>query len=688
MTDPIPSAPTGEDRPATVNLRVLATSDMHGHVLPFDYFTHQPDRPHGLARGATLVRQARDEAGEDHCLLLDNGDFLQGTPLSDLTPHPGHGWRGQHPVMRAMNTLGYDAATLGNHEFNFGLDWLRRTLHEAAFPLICTNVVTRSGDSPLEDDTFLPPFVILTRELRDTAGCAHTLRIGLIGLTPPQIMTWDHAHLAKRLTVRDMVDCARAWVPEIRRQGADLVIALAHSGIETGPDRPMPGPSLPDPSLPRSISEPAMLENAARAIARVPGIDAIIGGHSHRSFPGPDHGTTPGADSARGTLCDIPCVIPGFAGSHLGQIDVELTRRGEGWQVTGHRATLRPTDATAPCPRLARRLARAHAHTVRLTDQVVARTTHPIHSYLSLVQDDPATQLVNHVQRSALQEALAQTPHAGLPVLAASAPFKTGGRGGPGHYTDIPAGPLRLRNVADLYGFPNTLCGLLVTGADLRDWLERSAICFNRITPGRTGQALLDPEVPGHSFDVIAGLSYRIDLAQPARFDGAGTEIAANARRIRDLCHAGRPVADTDRFVIATNSYRAWGGGPFRGLMARGMIYRGRLSIRDMISEHVTRLGTIALQPRSGWGFVPLPDTHVEIETGPGLRAYPQDIAALGAADLGDTEAGFLRLSVPLGRGKWIPALANPEYGAYVDIREVGAGRHLANPVRSGRKQP
>ena len=664
---------------------------MHGHVLPFDYFSHETDRPHGLARVATLVQQARREAGAENCLLLDNGDFLQGTPLSDLTPHPGHGWRGQHPVLRAMNKMGYDAATLGNHEFNFGLDWLRGALREAAFPLICANVVTRSGDSPREDDTFLPPFVILTRALRDSDGRAQTLRIGLIGLTPPQIMTWDHAHLAKRLTARDMVDCARAWVPEMRRQGADLVIALAHSGIETGPDRPMPEPALRDASLPRSISDAAMQENAARAIARVPGIDAIIAGHSHRSFPGPDHATTPGADSARGTLCDIPCVIPGFAGSHLGQIDLDLTRHEGGWQVTGHNAMLRPTNATAPCRRLSRSLARAHAHTVRLTDRIVARTTHPIHSYLTLVQDDLATQLVNHVQRTALQEALEHTPHAGLPVLSASAPFKTGGRGGPDHYTDIPAGPLRLRNVADLYGFPNTLCGLLVTGADLRDWLERSAICFNTITPGRTGQALLDAGVPGHTFDVIAGLSYRIDLAQPPRFDIKGALIAAGARRIRDLSHAGRPVADTDRFVIATNSYRAWGGGPFRGLAARGMIYRGRLSIRDMISEHVIRLGTIKLQPRSSWGFVPLPGTHVEIETGPGLRAYPEDIAALGATDLGDTGAGFIRLRVPMGVASGTRPLRIPNAGHMSCVERLaraGTSPTRSDPEGSSRNEP
>jgi len=511
---------------------------VHGHILPFDYFTHQTDRPHGLARIATVVRQARGEAGPGNCLLVDSGDFLQGTPLSDLTPHPGHGWRGQHPVLRAMNTLGYDAATLGNHEFNFGLDWLRGVLCKADFPVICANAVTCRGDTPLNDVTLLPPFEILTREVHDAQGTPHRVRIGLIGLTPPQIMTWDHAHLSGRLTARDMVDCARAWVPLIRSKGADLVIALAHTGLEATEDRGRQAPHLrPDDA----IQIQPMLENAARAIAGVPGIDAVIAGHSHRRYPACDDDAT--------APTGAPCVIPGFAGSHLGQLDLDLARHATGWHVTGHRTTLRPVADAAPCDRLMRRLARAHAHTVRLTDRVVARTAQPIHSYLSMVQDDLATQIVNDVQRAALQEALENTPHAGLPVLSATAPFKTGGRGGPG---------------------------------------------------------------------------------------------------IRDLCHGGRPVSDMDRFVIATNSYRAWGGGPFRPLASGGMIYRGRLSIREMIVEHVLTLGTIQPQTRADWGFVPMPGTHAELETGPGLRTHSEEIAALGASDVGTTETGFLRLRIPI----------------------------------------
>jgi 2',3'-cyclic-nucleotide 2'-phosphodiesterase/3'-nucleotidase len=407
------------------------------------------------------------------------------------------------------------------------------------------------------------------------------------------------------------------------------------------------------------------MENAARALARVPGIDALIAGHSHRVFPGPDHAGTEGADVAQGTLCGVPCVKPGYAASHLGQIDLLLGRGARGWQVTGHAVTLHPATGAAPCARLTRALARAHAHTLRLTDRALGETRAPLHSYLALVRDDPGLALVNAAQAAALAEAIRDTPHGALPLLSASAPFKTGGRGGPDHFTDIPAGPLRLRNIADLYGFPNTLCGLLVTGADLRDWLERAAIIFNRIRPGASGQRLLDSTIPGHVFDVIEGLSYAIDLTSPARYDLDGALVSPRARRIRDLMHRGRPVTDSDRFVIATNSYRAWGGGPFQPLAEGRLIHQSTRPIRDLIADHVAARAPIPPEPPGTWHFAPLPDTSVTIETGPGLRAYPQEIEALGAQDHGLDAKGFLRLALPLPRAAR-PALANPPAAAYI----------------------
>ena len=547
MTEPVSHTPSSPSDGATLHLRILQTTDVHGHLLPFDYYTNQPDQPWGLARLATLIRHARAEVGAANCLLLDNGDFLQGTPLTDLTAQENQGWTDPHPVVTAMNHLGYDAGTLGNHEFNFGLDWLIRTLAQARFPLTCCNVVTRRGKRPSDDTTLLPPYLMLSRQMRDAIGGAHTLRIGLLGLVPPQILTWDHAHLAGRVDVRDIVESSRASVPTLRALEADLVVILAHSGLTSDPERPM-------------------MENAAQALARLPGIDALLAGHSHKSFPSSDHNGISGVDPHRGTLDGTPCLMAGFRGDFLGQLDLTLAKDRERWRVKDHQARLLPTAGAPPCPRLCTILDRAHRHTLALAAREIGQTRLPLHSYLSLLRDDPILHLVNEAQRNAVAQALVDGPHGDLPILSACAPFKTGGRGGPLHFTDIPTGPLRLRHIADLYGFPNMLCALLVTGAQVRDWLERAAICFNRLAPGLPAQALLDPAVPGHDFDVIDGLTYAIDLSQPARYDLSGSLVHPGAARIRDLCHAGKPVQDDARFIVATNSYRAHGGGPFAPL--------------------------------------------------------------------------------------------------------------------------
>ena len=452
-----------------VQVRLLETTDVHSNLLPFDYYADSCETSFGLARTANLIKEARAQA--PNCLLLDNGDFLQGTPLSDLTAQPDNGWTGPHPAITAMNYLGYDAAGIGNHEFNFGLDWLQEALAGADFPVTCANAVIEQGETVTEDETLLPPFLILDRQVTDNRGGRHDLRIGVIALLPPQITTWDHFHLKNRLSARDVIEAARAWVSRIRDAGADIVIALAHSGIDGHDHYPMK-------------------ENVALALGQLPGIDAILAGHTHEVFPGPEAPDIAGADCRQGTLNGKPAVMAGFRGSHLGVLDLYLQQDASGWTVATHRSEARPVaEAGAdPVPAdedLKQLLFPAHRHTLDLIRKPLGKTAIPLHSYLALVRNDPATQLVARAQASALRRMVEGSADAELPLLSANAPFKTGGRGGPKYYTDVPAGDFRLRNAADLYAFPNTLCALRVTGAQVRDWLERAAACFNQITPGR-----------------------------------------------------------------------------------------------------------------------------------------------------------------------------------------------------------
>lgn len=616
----------------TYHLRLLATSDIHAAILPYDYATDRPDTGYSLACIASLVDAAR-AAAPGACLLVDNGDFLQGTPLSDLHDPASDA---PHPVIAAMNQLGYDAANLGNHEFNFGLPALRAAVEQAAFPVLSANTLTRKGATASDDQSLLQPGIIVTRTCANAAGETQTLNVGILGLLPPQITLWDRFHLSSEITSRDMVETAATYVPVLRDQGADVVILLAHTGIDTGHE----GPEL---------------ENAALSLAHVPGVDAIVAGHSHEIFPEPDRPiAVSGADHATGTFAGIPSVLPGYRGSHLGQIDLQLVHGSDGWTVAAHRAQLLPVQPEStiaqPHPAIIDSVRQAHDATLARMRAPLGETDRPIHSYLSLYRSDLPILLVAEAKRQAIRNIFAGTDLADLPVLAATAPFQTGGRAGPAAYTDIPAGPLTLRNATDLQPFPNTLCALHLTGAEIRDWLERAASCFHRITQGWPDQPLWNNSFPGHAADTIVGLTYRIDVSEAPLYDARGNRLsmAQGPGRIRDLSHNGRPVEDGDNFLMAVNNYRAFGGGPYPEFPVSRLVHASRTAIRDLLADYIRTGAHGQLDPRGAWSFVPMPNTSVQIFTGPGLRVHSDDLAALGLTDLGLSRQGFLRLRMPL----------------------------------------
>lgn len=600
-------------------LRLLQTTDIHMHLLAWDYYQDRPTDEYGLARTATLIRAARAE--QPNTLLFDNGDLLQGSPLGDFVARvrplkPGE----VHPAFKVMNRLGYDAANIGNHEFNYGLPFLRQALATAAFPYVNSNVHVDDGDgTPANDKHAFTPYVLLERTLRTEGGGTATLKIGVIGFVPPQIMMWDRSHLLGRVTVRDIPETARRLVPEMKAQGADVVVAIAHSGFERG--------------------ETIFFgENAVARLAEVPGVDAILFGHSHGEFPGRFFSSHPKVNLERGTIAGTPAVMPGRWGDHLGVIDLQLARTDGRWTVLREtsKAHLRPVwDRTTrkalvePDPEVARWVAEEHEGTLRHMRAEIARTEVPIQSYFAQVADDPSVQLVSQAQLAYARRALAGTPHAALPLLSAAAPFKTGGRQGFSYYTDIPAGPLALRNVADLYIYPNTLKAVKMTGAQVREWLEMSAGAFQRIDPaGPPVQDLLNPGFPSYNFDTIDGLTYRIDVTQPARYERSGRLAEGGGRRIVDLRHDGRPVDDAAEFIVVTNNYRASGGGSFPGLDGRNIVLDAPDENREALVQYLQSQRTVNPTADGNWRFVPVPGVTLRFVSGAGgiahLERYPQ----------------------------------------------------------------
>lgn len=621
------------------HLRIMETTDIHVNVLPYDYYGDKPNDTMGLSRTATLIDAVRKEA--TNSMLVDNGDFLQGNPMGDFIAYERGMKDGDlHPVVKAMNLLGYDASTLGNHEFNYGLSFMDKVLAGANFPFVCANLVrgTQLASNPREDQTYLKPYMILEKTVKDGAGAEHPIKVGIIGFVPPQIMIWDSKNLTGSVTTRDIVEAAKAWVPQIREEGADIVIALSHSGIDIGSGD--------------------MMENASFHVAGVEGIDAIFTGHQHLVFPGKkDFQSLAGVDTEKGTLQGKPAVQAGFWGSHMGLIDLMLERDGNKWKIVSATSEARPIfervdgknkALVGDDQKIVDELKPEHEATLAYVRRPVGKTSAPLYSYFALVADDPSVQIVSQAQTWYIQDLLKESKWKDLPVLSAAAPFKSGGRGGPDYYTDVPAGDIAIKNVADLYLYPNTVRAVVITGAQVKEWLEMSAGIFNLVEAGKADQPLINPDFPAYNFDVIDGVTYKVDVSQPPKYDPKGAVLNAGSNRIVDLMFDGKPIDPAAQFVVATNNYRAGGGGNFPEINSSKVILEAPDTNRDVIVRYIVQQGTINPSADSNWSFVALPGTTVLFETGPKAKAFIGDVKAVKIEEAGEGEGGFAKYRITL----------------------------------------
>jgi 2',3'-cyclic-nucleotide 2'-phosphodiesterase/3'-nucleotidase len=670
--DAAPPLPVG----STLTFGVFETTDLHTNIRAYDYFKLAEDKSIGLERTATLIAQARAEL--PNSVLVDNGDTIQGTVLADYQALVAPVACSQPlAIYKVMNALGYDVAGIGNHEFNYGLGYLARVTHTAfdvtgvdtsaaagckgpAFPQVLSNVFSSKTDQPI----FAPDALITRTVTVTTPDGGHrqaTIKVGFVAFAPPPIVTWDKRWLDGVVYTKGVQETAPALVAGLRARGADLVIAIIHGGLDNKPYVPA-------------------LENQAWYLAQVPGIDAVLMGHSHQIFPSATSTAPqfnlPMVDKVLGTVASVPAVMANFWGQHLGVMAMALRWDGTAWThdpaativearpiattcktgqplacTTGTWATGAACPFATACtgladktkvyvdadPTIAPLVEAEHQGTITYVKTPIGTTSFELTTYLADVGDVSAIQIVNQAQAayvaSYVQQNLPQ--YAALPVLSVSAPFKSGFQGG-NDFTDVAAGGIAINNAADLYLYANTVYAVKITGADLQAWLETAALRFAQIDPTRTtDQPLINPGFPGYNFDVVTdpNLSYEIDITQPLPAMGQPA-----TGRIKNLKWKGQPIDPAQEFIVATNNYRASGGGSFPGLDGSKTIYASPDTNRDVLIAYIKAHPSLSRATNGAarsWRFTKVTTAgHVVFSSAPAALAASTAAGIMGIAQL------------------------------------------------------
>ncbi|MCG7498729.1 bifunctional 2',3'-cyclic-nucleotide 2'-phosphodiesterase/3'-nucleotidase [Vibrio sp. Of7-15] len=596
----------------TIKLRIVETTDIHTNLMDYDYYKDKASQKIGLARTATLVKQAQAET--TNSVLVDNGDLLQGSPMGDYMAAKGIKVGEVHPAYKAMNQLNYEVGNIGNHEFNYGLDFLKESINDANFPYISANVFdAKTGEH------YFKPYIIKTNTFKDTDGKEHQIKIGYIGFVPPQILIWDKKNLEGKVVAKDIKETAEKLVPQMKAEGADVIVAIPHSGVSTDPHK-------------------LGAENSTYYLSEVDGIDAIAFGHSHSVFPGKGFDGLQGVDNQKGTINGVAAVMPGRWGSHVGIMDLTLEKEDGQWVVTNGQSEARPIYDKKSKKSLAeadagivKALEADHKGTRDFVNQPIGKASDVMYSYLALVQDDPTVQIVNLAQKDYVERFIQGDPNLdGIPVLSAAAPFKAGGRkNDPANFTEVESGQLTFRNAADLYLYPNTLVALKVTGKEVKEWLECSAGQFKQVDVNSTApQQLIDWDgFRTYNFDVMDGVEYQIDVTQPAKYDGSCKVANANAERVVNLTFQGKPLDMKQDFIIATNNYRAYSA-KFAGTGAEFIAFAAPDENRSVLANYITRVskekGQVIPSADNNWSFAPIKSNKaldIRFETSPTDKA-------------------------------------------------------------------
>lgn len=624
---------------STIDFRIMATTDLHANIMDHDYFTDKQDPNMGLSRLSTIIEKSKKEVDKDtknknidNSILVDNGDVIQGNPLStvyamneETKVKPGE----KYPVYEALDILGYDATTLGNHEFNYGLDFLKQITKKNVMKtnVVNANVLDNNGKN------IFNPYNIINETVIDSNGKKQKVKIGITGVVPPQILNWDKKNLQGKVKVEDMKTSVEKITKELKeKHKVDIVIALAHTGTGESDEHIMNS------------------ENAAYQLTKVKGLDVVVAGHSH--------------STTQTEMNGVQIIQPANWGKELGIVDLKLEQKGKTWVVNDKESKvsrknvkeLKPENN--PIITENKDLKKAHEATIEFINKPVGETTKELNSFFSLVSDNESVELVAQAQKWYAKNKIEQgqdelKQYKDLPILSAAAPFKAGGRefNDATNYVDIKSGELKIKDLSNLYVYDNTISILKINGAQIKEWLEMTSGMYNTINPtSNEDQQLFNPGYRSYNFDSIEGLTYEIDVTKKAKYDSNGNTINQDSQRISNLKHNGKNLDPNQEFLVVTNNYRA--SGTFPGIKDAQVVYSSPDENRQAVMDYIKETGKITPSKDNNWKIKPVKtNAKVLFNSHKNGESYLNDIPSVKKVKDLDNEMATYAYDLSKGEG-------------------------------------
>ena len=589
-SEDVAESETVEDKSSTtIDFKVIAISDLHANLMNYDYYTGATTNNSGLVKAATVIKEQKALANKsekskvDNVLLVDNGDTIQGTPLANLYAVKNPVKEGEkYPVYEALESLGFDMTTIGNHEVNYGMDYIKQIVRaNSSMGMVCANIRdSKSGDLVFD------PYKIIEETVVDSNGKERQLKIGVTGVVPTQILNWDKLILNDEIVVDEMDESVKKYTDIMKNQeGADIVVVLAHTGYG------------------EETTDVTGAENAGYAISMVDGVDVVVGGHVHQS-------ATKYVKQSDGDI--VQYVQPLNNGKEVGVVDLKINVVEEGQNVkyvinddetTVENISVANKDNDVETENVVRK---SHEATDAYVNEKSGEITKDINSFFSLVADNTSMQIISDAQMNYVKKLIenndpALEQYKDLPILSAAAPFKAGSSAG--NYVDIKAGGLAIRDLSNLYKFDNTVAVIKLSGSDIKEWLEFSANMYNTIDPNSTeDQDLINRDFPTFNYDVIDGIEYEVDVTKEPRYDKNGKLINENTSRIYNLTYNGQPLDLEQEFLVATNNYRA-GGNSFPWQGRQEIVYNSTDETRDVLKNYIEAAGKFEPTVDNNWKF-------------------------------------------------------------------------------------